>query len=69
MLASAITQKKLLGEKLFPLVQCICPALTGEISGIVLEMDDAEILYMLKYPESLRAKTDETILNLQSHQA
>ncbi|XP_054422598.1 polyadenylate-binding protein 4-like [Pteronotus mesoamericanus] len=68
-LASAITQKKLLGEKLFPLVQCVHPALTGEISGILLEMDDAEILHMLKYPESLRAEIDEAILNLQSHQA
>lgn len=68
-LASAATQKKLLDEKLVPLVQSIHLTPTGEISGIFLEMDDAEMLYMLKYPEFLRAKIDELICILQSSQA
>uniref|UniRef100_A0A7N5JRI8 Polyadenylate-binding protein n=1 Tax=Ailuropoda melanoleuca TaxID=9646 RepID=A0A7N5JRI8_AILME len=58
-LASATTQKSILGEKLVPLVQSIHPTLVGKISGILLEMDDAEILHMLKYPEFLRAKINE----------
>lgn len=32
-------------------------------------MDAAEILYMLKYPESPHAKADEAILSLQPNQA
>ncbi|XP_072812380.1 polyadenylate-binding protein 4-like [Vicugna pacos] len=68
-LASAATQKKLLDEKLVPLIQSIHLTPTGEISGILLEMDDAEMLYMLKYPEFLRAKIDEFICILQSSQA
>uniref|UniRef100_A0A7N5JPF7 Polyadenylate-binding protein 4-like n=1 Tax=Ailuropoda melanoleuca TaxID=9646 RepID=A0A7N5JPF7_AILME len=68
-LASATTQKSILGEKLVPLVQSIHPTLVGKISGILLEMDDAEILHMLKYPEFLRAKINEVILILQSNQA
>lgn len=65
-LASAITQK-ILGEKLVPLIQSVHPSPAGENSGILLEMDDAEILQMLKCPESLRARVDEAILILQSN--
>ncbi|XP_014647843.1 PREDICTED: polyadenylate-binding protein 4-like [Ceratotherium simum simum] len=68
-LVSAATQKKILHEKLVPLVRSTQPTLAGEVSGILLEMDDAEILSMLKYPEFLRAKVDEAILILQSNQA
>lgn len=32
-------------------------------------MDHAEIVYLLKYPESLHAKADEAILSLQANQA
>uniref|UniRef100_A0A3Q2HY88 Polyadenylate-binding protein n=1 Tax=Equus caballus TaxID=9796 RepID=A0A3Q2HY88_HORSE len=68
-LASATTQEKILYKKLVPLVLSIQPTPAGEISRILLEMDDAEILYMLKYSESLRAKVYEAILILQSNQA
>uniref|UniRef100_A0A452VHJ9 Polyadenylate-binding protein n=1 Tax=Ursus maritimus TaxID=29073 RepID=A0A452VHJ9_URSMA len=68
-LASATTQKSMLGEKLVPLVQSIHPTLAGKISGILLEMDDAEILYMFKYPEFLCARFNEVILILQSNQS
>ncbi|XP_077921084.1 polyadenylate-binding protein 4-like isoform X2 [Halichoerus grypus] len=68
-LASATTQKNILGEKLVPLVQSIHPTLAGKISRILLEMDDAEILYMLESPESLRSKVDEAVVVLQAHQA
>ena len=64
-----ITQKNILGEKLVTLVQSIHPTLAGKFSQILLEMDDAEILYMLKYPEFLCAKVNEIILILQSNQA
>ncbi|XP_032245967.1 polyadenylate-binding protein 1-like isoform X3 [Phoca vitulina] len=68
-LASATTQKNILGEKLVPLVQSIHPTLAGKISRILLEMDDAEILHMLESPESLRSKVDEAVVVLQAHQA
>lgn len=59
---ASVTTWKILGEKLVPLVQPINSPLAAEISDILLEMNDAEILYVLKCPESLHAKVDEGFL-------
>lgn len=52
-------QKNMLGERLFPLIEQIYPNEAGKITGMLLEIDNAEILHMLVHPESLRAKVDE----------
>lgn len=62
--ASATAQKKIVDEKLVLLVQSIHPHLAGEIPGILLEINDTESLYLLKYLESLHAKIDEAIFSL-----
>ncbi|XP_064296315.1 polyadenylate-binding protein 1-like [Phalacrocorax carbo] len=71
MLASAPPQqqKQMLGERLFPLIQSMHPTLAGKITGMLLEMDNSELLYMLESPESLRSKVDKAVAVLQAHQA
>jgi polyadenylate-binding protein len=58
MLASAAPndQKQMLGERLFPLIQRMYPDMAGKITGMLLEIDNSELLHMLEHNESLKAK-------------
>ena len=49
-------QKQMLGERLFPLIQNMQPELAGKITGMLLEIDNTELLHMLESRESLKAK-------------
>ncbi|KAK4871813.1 hypothetical protein RN001_015937 [Aquatica leii] len=71
MLASAPPQeqKQMLGERLFPLIQKMYPDLAGKITGMLLEIDNSELLHMLEHNESLKAKVEEAVAVLQAHQA
>ncbi|XP_067862713.1 polyadenylate-binding protein 4-like isoform X3 [Heptranchias perlo] len=62
-------QKQMLGERLFPLIQSMHPSLAGKITGMLLEIDNSELLHMLESPESLRSKVEEAVAVLQAHQA
>ncbi|CAG9581368.1 unnamed protein product [Danaus chrysippus] len=62
-------QKQMLGERLFPLIQRMHPDLAGKITGMLLEIDNSELLHMLEHGESLKAKVDEAVAVLQAHQA
>ncbi|XP_039047564.1 polyadenylate-binding protein 7-like isoform X3 [Hibiscus syriacus] len=59
--ASPEQQKTILGERLFPLVQKHQPDLVPKITGMLLEMDNAELLLLLESPESLAAKVEEAV--------
>uniref|UniRef100_A0A673ZAQ2 Polyadenylate-binding protein n=1 Tax=Salmo trutta TaxID=8032 RepID=A0A673ZAQ2_SALTR len=71
MLAAAplMEQKQLLGERLYPLIHGFHPNLAGKITGMLLEIDNSELLHMLESPESLHSKVDEAVAVLQAHQA
>uniref|UniRef100_W5ML68 Polyadenylate-binding protein n=1 Tax=Lepisosteus oculatus TaxID=7918 RepID=W5ML68_LEPOC len=71
MLAAAplMEQKQLLGERLYPLIQAMHPTLAGKITGMLLEIDNSELLHMLESPESLQSKVEEAVAVLQAHQA
>lgn len=62
-------QKQMLGERLFPLIQRMHPELAGKITGMLLEIDNSELLHMLESSESLKAKVEEAVAVLQAHQA
>ncbi|XP_048189632.1 LOW QUALITY PROTEIN: polyadenylate-binding protein 1-like [Perognathus longimembris pacificus] len=62
-------QKLMLGERLFLLIQAMHPTLAGKITGMLLEIDNSELLHMLESPESLHSKVDEAVAVLQAHQA
>lgn len=60
-------QKQLLGERLFPLVQKRQPDLAGKITGMMLEMDNAELLSLLDSDAKLDAKVNEALGVLRQH--
>merc|ERR1740125_37009 len=60
-------QKQLLGERLFPLIQNVEPRLAGKITGMLLEMDNGELLNLLESPDALNAKIMEALSVLQMH--
>lgn len=60
------TQKNMLGERLYPLIERHYPAEAGKITGMLLEIDNSEIIHMLEHPDSLRAKADEAYAVLQN---
>lgn len=62
-------QKQMLGERLFPLIQTLYPEMAGRITGMLLEIDNSELLHMLESRESLKAKLEEAFAVLQAHQA
>lgn len=62
-------QKQMLGERLFPLIQRMYPDSAGKITGMLLEIDNSELLHMLEHNESLKAKVEEAVAVLQAHQA
>ena len=67
--ASHPDQKQMLGERLFPLIQQTHPDLAGKITGMLLEMDNSQILHILEFREALAAKVEEAVSVLQAHQA
>lgn len=60
-------QKQMLGERLFPLIQRQQPELAGKITGMLLEMDNSELLLLLESPEALLAKVEEALMVLRQH--
>ena len=56
---AAQEEKQMLGERLFPLIQRMYPDLAGKITGMLLEIDNAELLHMLEDGNSLKSKVRE----------
>ncbi|KAF7804371.1 polyadenylate-binding protein 7-like [Senna tora] len=59
-------QKQILGEHLYPLVHKLKPSLAAKITGMLLEMDNGELLLLLESPESLSAKVEEAVQVLKN---
>jgi len=53
--------KQLLGEALFPKIQVMQPELAGKITGMLLEMDNHELVNLCEDESALRAKVDEAL--------
>jgi len=60
-------QKQMLGERLFPLIQSMHQELAGKITGMLLEIDNSELVHMLEHQESLKGKVEEAVAVLQAH--
>jgi polyadenylate-binding protein len=67
--ASPQEQKQMLGERLFPVIHSMHQEMAGKITGMLLEIDNSELLHMLEHNASLKAKVDEAVAVLQAHHA
>ncbi|KAH7135964.1 hypothetical protein B0J11DRAFT_175394 [Dendryphion nanum] len=59
--APAPQQKQMLGEALYPKIHEMQPELAGKITGMLLEMDNAELVNLTSDEGALRAKVDEAM--------
>ncbi|THG98957.1 hypothetical protein EW026_g3313, partial [Hermanssonia centrifuga] len=66
--ASPMEQKQMLGEVLYMSIVASQPELAGKITGMLLEMDNAELLHLLETPDSLNLKVSEALAVLQEFQ-
>jgi hypothetical protein len=61
-------QKQMLGERLFPLIQEKYHTVAGKVTGMLLEMDNAEILHLLDDRDLLTSRVEEAVAVLSMHQ-
>lgn len=52
---------QMLGEQLYPLVERHEPLHVAKVTGMLLEMDQAEILHLMESPEALKSKVSEAL--------
>ncbi|KAK3144322.1 hypothetical protein QOZ80_4AG0311510 [Eleusine coracana subsp. coracana] len=54
-------QRTILGENLYPLVEQLEPNQAAKVTGMLLEMDQTEVLHLLESPEALKSKVAEAM--------
>lgn len=66
--ASSENQRLILGEQLFPLVEPLVQEHASKITGMLLEMDQNELLHLIESPDALKDKAAEAmeVLRLSS---
>lgn len=67
--AAPEVQKQMLGERLYPLINAQEPEYAGKITGMLLEMDNTELLHLLEDKASLSNKVNEAMEVLKQHLA
>ncbi|OLY81075.1 Polyadenylate-binding protein, cytoplasmic and nuclear [Smittium mucronatum] len=67
--ASSEEQKNIIGEALFPTVLSMHGEAAGKITGMILEMENSELLYLLENAEALNAKIEEAVSVLAAQDA
>mmetsp|Transcript_56560 Transcript_56560/g.157604 ORF Transcript_56560/g.157604 Transcript_56560/m.157604 type:complete len:676 (+) Transcript_56560:132-2159(+) len=63
--APPAVQKQMIGEKLYPAISRFQPELAGKITGMMLEMDNSELLMLLESEQQLKGKVDEAMRVLE----
>merc|ERR1719316_165625 len=52
--APPAVQKQMIGEKLYPQIAKMHPEMAGKVTGMMLEMDNSELLMLLESEQQLR---------------
>jgi polyadenylate-binding protein len=65
--ASPMEQKQMLGESLYMKIAPAQPELAGKITGMLLEMDNSELIHLLETPDALNAKVNEALVVLHEY--
>lgn len=60
-LSHSLMGMQMLGEALYPLVDLLEHESAAKVTGMLLEMDQTEVLHLLESPEALKAKVAEAI--------
>jgi len=60
-------QKNMIGERLYPQIYQINQDLAGKITGMLLEMDNGELLILLQDQDALNKKINEALDVLRDH--
>jgi len=63
--ASPMEQKQMLGEVIYMKIAPAQPDLAGKITGMLLEMDNSELLHLLEAPDAMNSKVSEALAVLQ----
>ncbi|KAF5817513.1 hypothetical protein HanRHA438_Chr02g0055261 [Helianthus annuus] len=66
--ASPDQQRTMLGENLYPLVDQLEHEHAAKVTGMLLEMDQTEVLHLLESPDALKAKVAEAMEVLRNVQ-
>ncbi|KAI8447453.1 hypothetical protein BY996DRAFT_7701362 [Phakopsora pachyrhizi] len=66
--ASPAEQKQMLGEALYPQIAEKQPEKAGKITGMILEIDNAELLHLLENSIALDAKVQEAVQVLDEYE-
>ncbi|CAI9115814.1 OLC1v1016815C1 [Oldenlandia corymbosa var. corymbosa] len=66
--ASSEQQRTMLGENLYPLVDQVEHEHAAKVTGMLLEMDQTEVLHLLESPDALKAKVAEAMEVLRNVQ-
>lgn len=67
--ANDAQQKQMLGEQLYPRIYASQPQLAAKVTGMLLEMDNAEILHLMESEQALEEKVSEALVVLHQHVA
>eukprot|EP00914_Ancora_sagittata_P023166 GHVO01045889.1.p1 GENE.GHVO01045889.1~~GHVO01045889.1.p1 ORF type:complete len:677 (+),score=84.94 GHVO01045889.1:185-2215(+) len=65
--ASPMEQKQLLGEHIYMRIAPSQPDLAGKITGMLLEMDNTELVQLLENPDAMNNKVQEALIVLQEY--